>query len=401
MCDAGLLLDKDSKELQELRVQIQDLIKRLISHHQKDLKKKCQTTHACDVDFRMDKPPSEDFRTVFNGKPPSKGAVLNGPVFPKSQRSIAHVAVMMQHVKVVKELVERGADMATEDRMGLTPLHFAHLIQSDPLMAALGDAAQLSPMSSTQNATPQDFRDAAAYAVQSPPILVKVAGKDGKAEALDSLAFLRRMQARFTKTCLFSDEYMQILYSSVLDEEGHELINDPYKQRLTEQYRASTEERRLAIAHASETVGYGVFALEAFAEGDYVCCYAGVVQDVKRCPVASSYVMTVLPIDRFPFKTDATAYRSFGAYINHSDAPNLKVENIVCKGSHLSVFVASRAIAAGEQLSFDYKGRIHSAFCDGGEVLLGDGTFVTRTPSGSFEPLGPLDPRLLADLQKL
>ena len=53
MCDAGLLLDKDSKELQELRVQIQDLIKRLISHHQKDLKKKCQTTHACDVDFRM------------------------------------------------------------------------------------------------------------------------------------------------------------------------------------------------------------------------------------------------------------------------------------------------------------------------------------------------------------
>ena len=53
MCDAGLLLDKDSKELQDLRVQIQDLIKRLISHHQKDLKKKCQTTHACDVDFRM------------------------------------------------------------------------------------------------------------------------------------------------------------------------------------------------------------------------------------------------------------------------------------------------------------------------------------------------------------
>ena len=57
MCDVGLLLDKESKELQELRVQIQDLIKRLISHHQKDLKKKCQTTHACDVDFRMVRPP--------------------------------------------------------------------------------------------------------------------------------------------------------------------------------------------------------------------------------------------------------------------------------------------------------------------------------------------------------
>jgi hypothetical protein len=35
------------------------------------------------------------------------------------------------------------------------------------------------------------------------------------------------------------------------------------------------------------------------------------------------------------------------------------------------------------------------------QVLLGDGTFVTRTPTGSFEPLAPLAAKHLADLQRL
>ena len=46
-------------------------------------------------------------RAITQGKTASKGAVLNGPTFPKSQRSILHVAVMMQHTKVVKDLVDR------------------------------------------------------------------------------------------------------------------------------------------------------------------------------------------------------------------------------------------------------------------------------------------------------
>jgi len=376
MCNRGLVLDKDSKELKDLRMQCQATVSRFFSN-------------ACDVDFRMDTPPNEDFKTVFKGKGPSKGAQINGPAFPQSQRTMLHVAVLMQHVKVVKELVERGADATVEDRMGLTPLHFAYLIQHEPILQALGDAAKLAPISSTHNATPQELAEGLSFAIQAPPVLVRVMDREGVAQKLDGDAFLVKTGVRYTRTCLFTDEYLQTFYSSILDDEGMALLADPRKRELSAQYRASQEEDRLALAYISEEVGYGVFSLGEVEEGAYVCCYAGLVQDLQRIreQAKNSYVMTVMPVERFPFKTDATLYRSFGAYINHSDTPNLTCEHIVAKGAALIVFVANKRIGAGEQLGFDYRGRLHTTYCE------------KSIPT--FGPLSPLPAPHLAALQKL
>ena len=42
-------------------------------------------------------------------------------------------AVMMQQPRMVTHLLERGADAAQEDSMGLTPLHLAQIIQNDAI----------------------------------------------------------------------------------------------------------------------------------------------------------------------------------------------------------------------------------------------------------------------------
>jgi len=49
----------------------------------------------------------------------------------------------------------------------------------------------------------------------------------------------------------------------------------------------------------------------------------------------NSFVMTIMPLDKLPFKTDATLYRSFGAFLNHAEADkaNTIPEHIVAKGA--------------------------------------------------------------------
>jgi len=112
-----------------------------------------------------------------------------------------------------------------------------------------------------------------------------------------------------------------------------------------------------------------------YKEGDYVVSYSGQLVDNAniRDQARNPYVMTIMALDKLPYKTDATLYRSLGSFMNHSDTPNTKPEAIVAK--------------AGEQLSFDYRGRLHALYCD------------NNIPG--FKPLGPLDPTTLAALQKL
>jgi hypothetical protein len=49
----------------------------------------------------------------------------------------------------------------------------------------------------------------------------------------------------------------------------------------------------------------------------------------------NSFVMTIMPLDKLPFKTDATLYRSLGAFLNHAEADkaNTIPEHIVAKGA--------------------------------------------------------------------
>jgi ankyrin repeat protein len=99
---------------------------------------------------------------------------VNEQSFKESFRGLLHVAVMNNHPKVVRDLIERGADPLKEDRMGLTPLHFAHLIGNPAVIDAFGDKGKLEPFSSSHMATPQEIKEATSFAVADPKFNIKV-----------------------------------------------------------------------------------------------------------------------------------------------------------------------------------------------------------------------------------
>ena len=57
------------------------------------------------------------------------------------------------------------------------------------------------------------------------------------------------------------------------------------------------------------------------------------------------------------------------------------------KGAPMVAFVANADIAAGEQITYDYRGRLHAIYCE------------KNIPT--FKAMGPLAPAQLAALQKL
>jgi len=377
MCAGGLALEEGNKDLRTLRDQVNEPI--------------CvEFGKASAIDFKMDRPPSEDFRTVLKNKLPAKDAQLNGLAFPQTHRTILHVAVMCGYTKVAKELVNRGAAIAREDRMGLSALHMAALIRNEAMLNTLSEFwAENQNNSTTHNASPQDLLDATSFTIQSPKVEVKVLDKDGKAASLDSMAFMKRFQCFYTRTCQLSDDYFRCMYSSVLDDEGSELMANPRKNELTQLFKASTEEKKLGLAFIDDATGFGVFALEAIKKDDYVCAYCGLLagsDNIKDQP-RNGFVITIMPLDKLPFKTDASLYRSLGGFLNHADEGNVTPEHIVAKGAPMVAFVANKDIAAGEQITYDYRGRLHAIFCE------------KNIPN--FKAMGPLPAAGLASLQKL
>ena len=106
-----------------------------------------------------------------------------------------------------------------------------------------------------------------------------------------------RFQCYYQRTCQLSDDYFRCMYSSVLDDEGTELMSNPRKNELTALFKASTEEQKLGLAFIDDATGYGVFALEAFKAGDYVCSYCGLLagndnikDQVPNCCVTTTVV---------------------------------------------------------------------------------------------------------------
>jgi len=317
--------------------------------------------------------------------------MLNGLAFPQTHRTILHVAVMCGHAKVAKELVNRGAELGREDRMGLSGLHMAALIRNEAMLNSLSEWWEpFQHNSTTHNATPQDLLDATSFTVQAPKVDVKVLDKDGKACKLDGMAFMKRFGCYYQRTCQLSDDYFRCMYSSVLDDEGSALMADPRKNELTQFFKTSTEEEKLGLAFIDDATGFGVFALQAFKKDDYVCSYCGLLagSDNIKDQARNGFVMTIMPLDKLPFKTDASLYRSLGGFLNHAepDVANTTPEHIVAKGAPMVAFVANRDIAVGEQITYDYRGRLHAIYCE------------KNIPT--FKAMGPLPAAQLAALQK-
>lgn len=131
-----------------------------------------------------------------------------------------------------------------------------------------------------------------------------------------------------------------------------------YSTKLWEGFVADT-----LIKWIDPVMGYGLFTEKEFAEGEYIGEYAGVVRRLFRPRegdqqdlVRDAYCV------HYPTKWWSREYSAIDAwgvgnelrFVNHSDTPNLRLEWLYDRGLLHLAFFASRAIARGEQLFFDY-----------------------------------------------
>ncbi len=107
--------------------------------------------------------------------------------------------------------------------------------------------------------------------------------------------------------------------------------------------------RKIRIGRSS--TGLGLFAVRPFTKDDYIVTYRG-----KRIPTKEAHARELRTGAKYMFEInrrwtiDGSSRRNLGRYLNHSCRPNtdarLRNGNIV--------FVAVRAIGAGEEITYDY-----------------------------------------------
>lgn len=139
--------------------------------------------------------------------------------------------------------------------------------------------------------------------------------------------------------------------------------------------------------------GWGVRALEAIAEGTFVCEYAGEVlgfaearrraraqtaQDCNYIIAVREHLHSGQVMETF---VDPTYVGNVGRFLNHSCEPNLvmvpvRVDSMVPK---LALFAATD-ISAGEELCYDYSGRFRNFPLSGGEQKASEEGNVLRKP---------------------
>ncbi|XP_020530211.1 histone-lysine N-methyltransferase SUVR5 isoform X1 [Amborella trichopoda] len=130
--------------------------------------------------------------------------------------------------------------------------------------------------------------------------------------------------------------------------------------------------------YKTKNKGWAVRAGEAISRGMFVCEYIGEVlndQEANRrgerydnegcsylydidAHIGSSGFVEAVP----PYVIDATNYGNVARFINHSCSPNLVnyqvlVESMDCQLAHIGLY-ASRDIAIGEELAYDYRYRL-------------------------------------------
>lgn len=111
------------------------------------------------------------------------------------------------------------------------------------------------------------------------------------------------------------------------------------------------------ICWIDEEIGYGVFAREDIPIQAFVGEYTGDLRQIKRFHADLNGYCMHYPTRFFSynyFVIDAEKAGNEMRFVNHSDDPNLKPMCVIDQGLQHIVLFASKPIAKGEQLTFNY-----------------------------------------------
>jgi len=199
-----------------------------------------------------------------------------------------------------------------------------------------------------------------AMSVVNPPAQEKHTFKE-----LENKEFRTRLERQKLFAAL-DIEYLNeiaVAYEPVLDVDPRSLEKyQAHKEAcdiLTEIYGDDIAHHHLAcmsVRWLGKDVGYGVFAEEDLAEGDFIGIYTGVVQD--RSLVTNrdySWSYPGLTTEGAPLTLDAHFYGNELRFINDGAHPNCIVRYIIGKDDFWHVcYIASQSIQKGEQFLVSY-----------------------------------------------
>lgn len=114
---------------------------------------------------------------------------------------------------------------------------------------------------------------------------------------------------------------------------------------------------RVTIRWIDSVIGYGLFAEQKFAPGDFIGEYTGVLRYQKPFSVNPSdykYYYSIVEGKRSRYYIDAVEQGNHCRFINHSFQGNLQPITIFSCGIMHIILVAKTAISIGDQLTYDY-----------------------------------------------
>lgn len=113
----------------------------------------------------------------------------------------------------------------------------------------------------------------------------------------------------------------------------------------------------LVIKWIDESIGYGLFANQDIADGEFVGEYTGVVRRTfRKHPDLNEYCFQY-PTKYWSWKyfvIDALKEGNYLRFANHSDRPTMQPSTAMDRGLLHQIFFTTRKIKKGTELTFDY-----------------------------------------------
>uniref|UniRef100_A0A6B2L7K5 SET domain-containing protein n=1 Tax=Arcella intermedia TaxID=1963864 RepID=A0A6B2L7K5_9EUKA len=299
----------------------------------------------------------------------------------QKHKSVLHLATMCSNLAMVSMLLTQCQNrlLNVNDYVtGFTPLHMALFVQNLPLMWYLirngADPTQLDKF----DATPMDYARIMGimpdFFLRNKHKTTFTVYEHGKYSEWPLQQFEQQFSVTWTPYFRCDSYYIEeLLFSGFTVSEKNMDFREKYLGVIFE----SSGEENLVLGRIDEVVGFGVYAKKDFKEGDFIVRYGGFIGK-EREDEDTSYRMTS---GLEGVVLDSKLYRNLGGFVNHSKHPNAEATCIFTKGVEQAIVIATRPIAAGEQIFLDY------SECYGEDLI---GNFVDFGQQKTFPNCLPL-----------
>ncbi|PRP89471.1 hypothetical protein PROFUN_01334 [Planoprotostelium fungivorum] len=249
--------------------------------------------------------------------------------------------------KGLLEYINRG-DVIT----GFTALHFAIFTENKELFLFLLDVGADVEKKDNYFGTPLDYGRMMGriprYNPDSPlPTLkswdiVKKKVIDMSVEQFEGIT-----GTIFTPFLVCGTEYIEELMFSGMSIENPDA---EFRNRYVPAIYNESGDERVVLHKIDDVVGYGVFACQDIAEGEYIMRYGGYLNSTDKVQTKSYLMASGLE----GVGLDSFKYRNMGGMINHSTDANAESQCIFDRGAEQAVIIAKKNITKGTQILINY-----------------------------------------------